>query len=116
MIKAVVNIASTSWAPPDSALHPHYAAAKAGIVAFTRSVALQLAPYDVTVNAVAPGATRRSADVALEGGEVAAAHVPLGRINKPDDIAAAVAYLVSPDARNVSGQLLTVAGGLNPAL
>jgi NAD(P)-dependent dehydrogenase (short-subunit alcohol dehydrogenase family) len=47
---------------------------------------------------------------------VAAAHVPLGRINKPDDIAAAVAYLVSPDARNVSGQLLTVAGGLNPAL
>jgi NAD(P)-dependent dehydrogenase (short-subunit alcohol dehydrogenase family) len=44
VIKAIVNIASTSWAPPDSALHPHDAAAKAGIVAFTRSVALQLAP------------------------------------------------------------------------
>jgi len=41
---------------------------------------------------------------------------PLGRINDPSDIAGAVAYLVSPDARNVSGQLLTVAGGFNPAL
>ena len=92
----IVNIASTSWAPPDSALHPHYAAAKAGIVAFTRSVALQLAPYDITVNAVAPGATRRSADVVLEGGEIAAAQTPLGRINDPADIAGAVAYLVQP--------------------
>jgi meso-butanediol dehydrogenase / (S,S)-butanediol dehydrogenase / diacetyl reductase len=63
VIKAIVNIASTSWAPPDSALHPHYAAAKAGIVAFTRSVALQLAPYDVTVNALGrapPGAAPTS--------------------------------------------------------
>lgn len=112
----IVNIASTAWAPPHSALHPHYAAAKAGIVAFTRAVALQLAPYDVTVNAVAPGATRRSADVTLDGGDVSTAEVPLGRINDPADIAAAVAYLVSPGARNVSGQLITVAGGLNPAL
>ena len=51
----IVNIASTSWAPPDSALHPHYAAAKAGVVAFSRAVALQLARYNVNVNAVAPG-------------------------------------------------------------
>lgn len=112
----IVNIASTSWAPPESALHPHYAAAKAGIVAFTRAVALQLAPYGVNVNSVAPGATRRSADVVLDGGDVGAAATPLGRINDPADIAGAVAYLVSPDARNVSGQLITVAGGPNPAL
>lgn len=112
----IVNIASTSWAPPESALHPHYAAAKAGMVAFTRAVALQLAPYGVNVNAVAPGATRRSADVVLDGGDVGAAATPLGRINDPADIAGAVAYLVSPDARKVSGQLITVAGGLNPAL
>lgn len=92
----IVNIASTSWAPPESALHPHYAAAKAGIVAFTRAVALQLAPYGVNVNAVAPGATRRSADVVLDGGDVGAAATPLGRINDPADIAGAVAYLVSP--------------------
>jgi NAD(P)-dependent dehydrogenase (short-subunit alcohol dehydrogenase family) len=115
----IVNIASTSWAPPGSALHAHYAAAKAGVVAFTRAVALQLAPYDVNVNAVAPGGTRRSAAVVLDGGDVSGvsgAAPPLGRINDPSDIAGAVAYLVSPDARNVSGQLLTVAGGLNPAL
>jgi NAD(P)-dependent dehydrogenase (short-subunit alcohol dehydrogenase family) len=109
----IVNIASTSWAPPHSALHPHYAAAKAGVVAFTRAVALQLAAYDVNVNAVAPGATRRDAAVVDDG---AAPLPPLGRINDPADIAGAVAYLVSPDARNVSGQLITVAGGLNPAL
>ena len=96
-------------------MHPHYAAAKAGVVAFTRSVALQLAPYDVNVNAVAPGATRRSAAVVVDDAG-AAPPPPLGRINDPADIAGAVAYLVSPDARNVSGQLITVAGGLNPAL
>ena len=111
-----MNIASTSWAPPDSAIHPHYAAAKAGVVAFTRAVALQLAPYDVNVNAVEPGATRRSAAVVVDDGDAAGPLPPLGRINDPADIAGAVAYLVSPDARNVSGQLITVAGGLNAAL
>jgi len=112
----IVNIASTSWPPPHSALHPHYAAAKAGVVAFTRAVALQLAAYDVNVNAVAPGATRRSAAVMGDDDAAAAPLPPLGRINDPADIAGAVAYLVSPDARNVSGQLITVAGGLNAAL
>jgi 2,3-dihydro-2,3-dihydroxybenzoate dehydrogenase len=53
--------------------------------------------------------------VVADAGDAAAAP-PLGRINDPADIAGAVAYLVSPDARNVSGQLITVAGGLNPAL
>jgi NAD(P)-dependent dehydrogenase (short-subunit alcohol dehydrogenase family) len=108
----IVNIASTSWAPPHAGLHPHYAAAKAGVVAFTSAVALQLAPYGITVNAVAPGAT--ATDVAPLPRE--SDLPPLGRINAPADIAGAVAYLVGPDARNVSGQLLTVAGGLNPSL
>jgi NAD(P)-dependent dehydrogenase (short-subunit alcohol dehydrogenase family) len=114
----IVNIASTAWAAPEAGLHPHYAAAKAGVVAFTHAVALQLAPYNINVNAVAPGATRRNTELKLDGGDVEAAvsQVPLGRINDPEDIAAAVAYLVSPGARNVSGQLLTVAGGLNPSL
>jgi 3-oxoacyl-[acyl-carrier protein] reductase len=114
----IVNIASTAWAAPEAGLHPHYAAAKAGVVAFTQGVALQLAPYDINVNAVAPGATRRSAEVMLQGADVDSptAHPPLGRINDPEDIADAVGYLVSPGARNVSGHLLTVAGGFNPSL
>ena len=113
----IVNIASTSWAAPHSGLHPHYAAAKAGVVAFTQSVALQLAPYDVTVNVVAPGATRASAaSPAPRLHESSEELPPLGRINDPQDVAGAVGYLVSHDARNVSGQLLTVAGGLNPRL
>lgn len=113
----IVNIASTSWAGPHAALHPHYASAKAGVVAFTQSVALQMAPYDVTVNVVAPGATRASAaSPAPQLHESSEDLPPLGRINDPQDIAGAVGYLVSPDARNVTGQLLTVAGGLNPRL
>jgi len=113
----IVNIASTSWAGPHAALHPHYAAAKAGVVAFTQSVALQLAQYDVTVNAVAPGATRASAASPAPALHDASDDLPpLGRINDPADIAGAVGYLVSSEARNVTGQLLTVAGGYNPRL
>jgi NAD(P)-dependent dehydrogenase (short-subunit alcohol dehydrogenase family) len=113
----VVNIASTSWAAPHAGLHPHYAAAKAGVVAFTQATALQLAPYDITVNAVAPGATYASAaSPAAARHQDAQELPPLGRINDPRDIAGAVAYLAGADARNVSGQLLTVAGGLNPRL
>lgn len=113
----IVNIASTSWAGPHAGLHPHYASAKAGVVAFTQSVALQLAPYDVTVNAVAPGATRASAASPAPALQDRSSDLPpLGRINDPTDIAEAVRYLASPGARNVTGQLLTVAGGFNPRL
>jgi NAD(P)-dependent dehydrogenase (short-subunit alcohol dehydrogenase family) len=107
----IVNIASVSWA--GEPMHAHYAAAKAGVVAFTRSVATQLAPYDINVNAVAPGATLSSIEGAPDRSGVG---TPLGRVNEPRDIAEAVLFLVSEEARNVSGQLLTVAGGANPAL
>jgi NAD(P)-dependent dehydrogenase (short-subunit alcohol dehydrogenase family) len=107
----IVNIASVSWA--GDATHAHYAAAKAGVVAFTRSVATQLAPYDINVNAVAPGATLSQVEgLPDRSGGV----TPLGRVNEPRDIAGAVLFLVSHEARNISGQLLTVAGGVNPSL
>jgi NAD(P)-dependent dehydrogenase (short-subunit alcohol dehydrogenase family) len=117
----IVNIASAGWA--GEAIHAHYAAAKAGVVAFTRSVASQLAPYNINVNAIAPGMTRRA--IAIEEGETPAdagvpvsvsATGPLGRINEPVDIANAALFLVSEESRNISGQLLTVAGGNNPSL
>lgn len=121
----IVNIASNSWA--GEAIHAHYAAAKAGVVAFTRSVASQLGPYNINVNAVAPGGTRRSDRIAAhleaeappagDGVDITVAMTgPLGRVNEPVDIANTVLFLVSEESRNVSGQLITVAGGNNPSL
>jgi NAD(P)-dependent dehydrogenase (short-subunit alcohol dehydrogenase family) len=113
----IVNIASVSWA--GEAAHAHYAAAKAGVVAFTRSAATQLAPYNINVNAIAPGGTARSAPIGPLDPDVhlsVAGPGPLGRTNSPDDIADAVLFLVSEDSRNISGQLITVAGGNNPGL
>jgi NAD(P)-dependent dehydrogenase (short-subunit alcohol dehydrogenase family) len=112
----VVNIASVAWA--GDPVHAAYAASKAGVVSFTRSVATSVAPHGITVNAIAPGLTSTSvmdkmADVADRSDLTL---IPLRRINTPDDIASAVEYLVSPGAANVSGQLITVAGGWNPAL
>jgi NAD(P)-dependent dehydrogenase (short-subunit alcohol dehydrogenase family) len=113
----IVNIASTSWA--GEPLHAHYAAAKAAVVAFTRSSAVQLGPYNINVNAVAPGQTERSLDIDLAPGAFDAAQQPLpplGRFNVPDDIANGVLFLVSEESRNVSGELLTIAGGATPHL
>jgi NAD(P)-dependent dehydrogenase (short-subunit alcohol dehydrogenase family) len=118
----ILNIASTSWAGDTSGsaevTHVHYTVAKAGIVAFTRSVATQLGPYNINVNAVAPGGTRTLPDERMpqRASEDRTADNPLGRMNEPEDIANAVLFLVSEEARNISGQLLTVAGGLNPSL
>jgi NAD(P)-dependent dehydrogenase (short-subunit alcohol dehydrogenase family) len=112
----IVTIGSTSWG--GSADHAHYAAAKAGLVALTRSVATQVGPYGITANVIAPGGTVTMA-AGLPGfpsAEEWADRNPLGRPNAPEDIAGAVAFLLSDDARNVSGHVLTVAGGLNPSL
>lgn len=116
----IVNIASVAWA--GEAAHTHYAVAKAGVVAFTRSAATQLAPYNINVNAVAPGGTRRDASIAagLQLGESSGMSVsatgPLGRANEPEDIANAVAFLVSEQSRNITGELITVAAGNNHRL
>lgn len=109
----IVNIASVAWAGDRD--RAHYAAAKAGLVALTRSASDALAPYGITVNAVAPGRTNTGwagrTDIVLpDAGQLT------GRDNEPADIAEAVAYFVSPGAAQVSGQLLTVAGGRNPSL
>jgi NAD(P)-dependent dehydrogenase (short-subunit alcohol dehydrogenase family) len=91
-----------------------YDAAKGGIEALTRALALDLAPYGVRVNAVAPGAIDVSPPGALGDDERAArgASIPLGRLGTPDDLTGAVAFLASDDARYVTGQVLAVDGGL----
>jgi len=114
----IVNISSISWAGEPA--HAHYAAGKAGVIAFTRSTASQLGPHNINVNAIAPGPTGRAVEVDLAPpttGQSAMWTIgsgTLGRPNDPADIANAALFLVSEDSRNISGQVLNVAGGLNP--
>ena len=115
----IVSISSTDWAgEPERA---HYAAAKAGVVAFTRSVATQLGPYNINVNCIGPGGTitdqrGHNTDMNRRALDDWQGRNPLGRPNFPEDIANGALFLCSEEARNISGQLLMVAGGLNPHL
>jgi 3-oxoacyl-[acyl-carrier protein] reductase len=93
----------------------NYAAAKAGVIGFTKSVARELGRYAVTVNAVAPGyidteMTRVLPDAVREH---AIGETVLGRLGAPDDVAAAVAFLASDAARHITGTVLVVDGGQN---
>ena len=90
-----------------------YAAAKLGIIGFSRSLARELAPFNVNVNYVCPGPTRTRVVERLPDGmfSQAEATIPLGRANEPSDIADAVAFLASEQSRNVTGQALVVNGG-----
>jgi len=95
---------------------PASAAAKAAIEAMVRSLALELAPRGVTVNAVAPGFIRkdpgRHSQMTPERLAAVAAEIPLGRIGEPEEVAAAIAFLLSEDASYITGQVLHVSGGL----
>lgn len=92
----------------------NYAAAKAGMVGLTRSVARELAPRQITVNGVAPGyiVTDMTSGLSPELTERIKAEIPLGTLGEADDIAAAVAWLVSEEARYVTGQFIHVNGGM----
>jgi 2-hydroxycyclohexanecarboxyl-CoA dehydrogenase len=97
-----------------------YSACKAGIVGFSKALAREVAPRQITVNVVCPGPTDTAllAEVGAteRGAKIVAGMaraVPLGRIGRPEDVAGAVAYLVSDEAAYVTGQVLSVSGGLS---
>jgi NAD(P)-dependent dehydrogenase (short-subunit alcohol dehydrogenase family) len=93
-----------------------YCAAKHGVVGFTRSLALALAPRGIMVNAVCPGwvdtemARQRYRELGITAAEAAAA-VPTGRIASPEEVADAVAWLLRPGTRSISGHALPIEGG-----
>jgi meso-butanediol dehydrogenase/(S,S)-butanediol dehydrogenase/diacetyl reductase len=120
---AIVNIASQAG-KRGQAYIAHYCAAKAAVINFTRALALEAAPY-VRVNAVCPGTivtpmvestSERQAELMGTSTEAlmreALEAIPLGRLQKPEDIAAAVAFLVSGDASEITGQAVNVSGGV----
>ncbi len=92
----------------------NYAAAKAGVIGLTKSVARELAPRGVRVNAIAPGfiATDMTAELSDAVKEGAKAQIAMREFGDPEDVAAAVAFFASDDARYVTGQTLAVDGGM----
>ena len=94
-----------------------YAGAKAGIIGFSKTLARELARYGINVNVVCPGPTNTPLfhEMAGGNGKLAASlkqAIPLGRLGEPEDLAVAVAFLASDDASFVTGQTLSVSGGL----
>ena len=121
---AIVNLASINGQNP-AALVAAYNASKAAVISLTKTLALELAPYNVRVNAVSPGPVYTDFNKKVMAQRAAGLHVseeemiervrkavPLGRWGEPGDIAAAVAFLCDARASWITGEILTVSGGL----
>jgi 3-oxoacyl-[acyl-carrier protein] reductase len=92
----------------------NYAAAKAGLIGFSKSLALEVASRGVTVNVVAPGLIETDMTRALpeEARKTWAEKIPLGRVGAPEDVAGAVCFLASDEASYITGQIIAVNGGM----
>jgi len=110
--KSGVIVNMSSMAAKTGGILPvaHYAASKAGIIALTKALAREFAPYGIRVNAVAPGVikTKMAESQAEEKRKI----IPLGDLGKPEDVAKAVSFLVSDNASYITGEIIDVNGGL----
>jgi NAD(P)-dependent dehydrogenase (short-subunit alcohol dehydrogenase family) len=125
---AIVNVSSVAGLVPSVAM-PAYAAAKAGVISLTRTLALELGPNDVRVNAICPGLLYTRAWKVLASNiqnsspsladkdpyqvflEIVKRQTPLGREQTPEDVGKLTAFLCSDDARNITGQVIALDGG-----
>ena len=109
----IINISSIAGLTGNAG-QANYSASKAGLIGLTKTLARELASRGITVNAVAPGLIETDMTTVLseEIRQAILQKVPLGKLGEPDDIAGAVAYLASAEAKYITGQVLTVDGGM----
>lgn len=110
----IVNMGSISGKVGGIATGANYSVSKAGVMCFTKALARELAPYGITVNAVAPGVIETDMTRGITQGDFTnyIKSIPLGVIGSAEDVAYAVAFLVSEEARYITGEILDVNGGM----
>lgn len=108
----IINI-SSMWGEVGASCEVHYSAAKAGVIGLTKALAKEVGPSGIRVNCISPGVIRTDmlADFTNEDIAALAEETPLGRIGKPQDIAAAALFLASDESSFITGQVLGVNGG-----
>jgi len=109
----IINITSVSGIMGNAG-QTNYSASKAGLIGFTKALAREVAPRNITVNAIAPGfiPTTLTNDLSAEIKEATVKAIPLGRWGTPEEVAYAVAFLASEEAAYITGQILNIDGGL----